>query len=460
MKRAHAHYARVTGMEDNQNLRTWRRNSAAVMTDPAGRVLLCKAKGVQGYWHFPQGGANEGEGDEDAVKREVKEEVGISPQSYMIIDKMDGLRYRYREGHRKTRKWLGQQQTYFLLRCSKEKQRVKLDKTKEFVSSRWMFPKDISLDMFTPGKRKVVEKVLIHFLSVSPEIFRENRKKVPLTKIVQQLPDMMDFKKYLIKPGQQVRLQEHSPDERSLFAGTKEESFVEFNRLREEMQYHQKLLYAENRRKILIVIQAMDTGGKDGCIRHVFGWIDPQGINVVAFKKPTPEELGHDFLWRVHKACPGAGQITVFNRSHYEDIIAAGVKKLLPEERWKKRYRHICDFEQLLADEGTVILKFFLNISKAEQKARIESRLKDPDKYWKFHEDDLIDRAQWNAFQDAYSEVIERTTADHAPWYVIPSNRKWYRNLIVARIFVDTLRNLNMKYPHVDFDPAKIVVED
>lgn len=430
------------------------------MVDPAGRVLLCKSRGGRGYWHFPQGGVNEGESLQEALVREVGEEVGIPPSAYMIVDSLDGLRYLYRQGHRKSHKWIGQQQTYFLLRCLREKPRITLDRTKEFVRARWMFPKDISMDMFTPSKRKVAGQVLIHFLSVPPDIFLTSKKTKPRIKTVTPLPHTMDYDKYLITPGRNVRMQDHDPNDRSLFLGTKEESFEEFNRLRDEMQYLQKLLYAENRRKVLVVIQAMDTGGKDGCIRHVFGWIDPQGINVVAFKKPTPEELGHDFLWRVHKAVPAAGQITIFNRSHYEDIIAAGVKKLLPESRWKKRYRHIKDFEQLLADEGTVILKFFLNISKAEQKLRIESRLRDPDKYWKFHEDDLADRAQWNTFQNAYAEVIQRTSASHAPWYIIPSNRKWYRNLIVARIFVDTLRNLDMKYPQVDFDPEKIVVED
>lgn len=447
-------------MEYKDKTGLWRRSSAAVLVDAVGRVLLCKSGGVRGYWHFPQGGAEEGESDEEAVKREVLEEVGLASRSYMIVDRMDGLRYLYRQGHRKGRKWIGQQQTYFMLRCRREKPRVRLDESKEFVSAQWMFPKDISLDMFTPGKRKVVEQVLIHFLSVSPSIFRQEAIKRAMPRSTSQSSLIMDYNKYLVQPGRKVLMQDFSPDDRSLYAGTKEESLAEFNALREEMQYHQKMLYAENRRKILVVIQAMDTGGKDGCIRHVFGWIDPQGINVVAFKKPTPEELGHDFLWRIHKACPGAGQITVFNRSHYEDIIAAGVKNLIPEERWKKRYRHICDFEQLLADEGTVILKFFLNISKAEQKSRIENRLKDPDKFWKFHEDDLIDRAQWGSFQNAYAEVIEKTSTEQAPWFIIPANKKWYRNLVVARIFVNTLRNLGMKYPHVSFDPAKIVVED
>lgn len=525
----------------------WRRNAAAVIVDAAGRVLLGKSPGENGYWHFPQGGAI---GDEDisqTVCREVFEEVGLKRESYTVVQSLDGLRYAYRSGHRRTAKWSGQQQTYFLLLCHREKPRTTLGECKEFIRTRWTFPKNIKLEMFTPSKRKVIETVLISFLGMTSEELNrpltlkkvlklnleegkkrkqaggnsalsgkgESTKKnlmkkaptgksetkktgtkpglknsseknsterksqktaktvkavktlkpesAPLLLLTKQTPaslQNMDMNRYLVKPGSKVKLSDFDPCDKSQFEGTKEESFIEFNQLREEMQFLQKLLFAENRRKILVIIQAMDTGGKDGCIRHVFGWIDPQGINVVAFKKPGEEELGHDFLWRVHKAAPGAGQITIFNRSHYEDIIAVRARNLFPEERWKKRYRHILEFERLLAEEGTVIVKLFLNISKAEQKRRIEDRLKNPDKYWKFQPDDLIDRSMWDTYQNIYADVIEKTATDYAPWYIIPADRKWYRNLIVARLFVDLMHKMDISYPTVNFDPSKIVVED
>jgi PPK2 family polyphosphate:nucleotide phosphotransferase len=209
-----------------------------------------------------------------------------------------------------------------------------------------------------------------------------------------------------------------------------------------------------------LVLQAMDTGGKDGCVKHVFSRIDPQGIHVRSFKKPTEEELARDFLWRVHSKVPRNGEMVIFNRSHYEDVIAVKVKKLFPEKVWKQRYNHIVDFERMLAEEGTTIVKIYLHISKDEQKRRIVSRLENPDKHWKFNPDDLKDRVLWNDFMRTYEDLLSKTSTGHAPWYVVPANRKWYRNLCVARIMVDTMKKLNMKLPKVDWDPSKIVVED
>ncbi|MFN5738809.1 MAG: PPK2 family polyphosphate kinase, partial [Akkermansiaceae bacterium] len=212
--------------------------------------------------------------------------------------------------------------------------------------------------------------------------------------------------------------------------------------------------------RILLVLQAMDTGGKDGCVKHVFSRIDPQGIHVRSFKKPTEEELARDFLWRIHEKVPRNGEMVIFNRSHYEDVIAVKVKKLFPDKVWKQRYQHIVDFERMLAEEGTTVVKIYLHISKDEQKRRIVSRLENPDKHWKFHPDDLKDRALWNDFMKTYEDLLSKTSTEHAPWYVVPANRKWYRNLCVARIMVDTMKRLDMKLPTVDWDPKKIVVED
>lgn len=284
---------------------------------------------------------------------------------------------------------------------------------------------------------------------------------IPLSRDKGGMPVTGALERYLVKPGTRTDLRKIDPGEKSLFSGKDKSAYDEqFQQLQDELRDMQKMLYAQNRHKILVVMQAMDTGGKDGCIKHVFSHIDPQGIHVRSFKKPTDEELAHDFLWRVHAKVPPRGQLVIFNRSHYEDIIAVRVKRLFPEKVWQRREKHIIDFEQMLADEGTTLIKIFLHISKAEQKRRLESRLSNPLKHWKFNPDDLKDRARWDEFLDVYQEIISKTSTRHAPWYVVPADRKWYRNLCVARIMVDTLRQLDLKLPKVDWDPGKIVIDD
>jgi PPK2 family polyphosphate:nucleotide phosphotransferase len=269
------------------------------------------------------------------------------------------------------------------------------------------------------------------------------------------------LERYWVKPGSKVDLSKIDSDEKALFQGADKSEFDEqFRILQDQLQELQKMLYAQNKHKILVVMQAMDTGGKDGCIKHVFSHIDPQGIHVRSFKKPSEEELSYDFLWRVHAKVPHNGQLVIFNRSHYEDIIAVRVKKLFPDEVWKRRQRHVIDFERMLAEEGTIIVKLFLHISKEEQKRRLEARLSNPLKHWKFNPDDLADRKRWDDFMSAYEDVISKTSTEFAPWFVVPADRKWYRNLCVARIMLDTLRKLDMKLPKIDWNPDDIRIED
>ena len=269
------------------------------------------------------------------------------------------------------------------------------------------------------------------------------------------------LERYWIKPGAKMDFGNFDSSEKSLFqGGGKDEFEPQFDELQYQLQTLQKKLYAQNKHRVLVVMQAMDTGGKDGCIKHVFSRIDPQGIHVRSFKKPTEEELAHDFLWRVHSKVPTRGQLVIFNRSHYEDIVAVRVKKIFPDEVWKRRQRHVIEFERMLAEEGTTIVKIFLHISKAEQKRRLESRLENPAKHWKINPDDLADRARWDEFMSAYEDVITKTSTEHAPWYVVPADRKWYRNLCVARIMLDTLKKLNMEFPPIHWDPATIKIED
>jgi len=197
----------------------------------------------------------------------------------------------------------------------------------------------------------------------------------------------------------------------------------------------------------LIVLQGIDTAGKDGTIRYVFGDVNPQGTYVVNFKVPTRNELAHDYLWRIHQHTPGKGDIAIFNRSHYEDVLVVRVHNLVPEEVWQKRYHQINEFERTLADEGTTILKFFLNINKKEQAKRFLARLDRPNKRWKFNPSDLDEREYWDEYQLAFEAMLKQTSTPWAPWYVVPSDRKWYRNLVVASVIVEKLKSLNMKYP-------------
>lgn len=275
------------------------------------------------------------------------------------------------------------------------------------------------------------------------------------------MPEKGARERYMVKPGSSVELGKIDTGEKSAFeTATKENCQPIFDELQNQLRELQKVLYAQNKHRVLVVIQAMDTGGKDGCIKSVFAGIDPQGIHVHAFKAPTAAELAHDFLWRVHQQVPGNGEMVIFNRSHYEDIIAVRVKKLFPDEVWRRRQKHVVDFEKMLAEEGTTIVKIFLHISKEEQKKRLEARLANPGKYWKFHPEDLADRARWADFSKAYEEVMGKTSTPEAPWYIIPADRKWYRNLCVAQIMVDTLKGLKMEYPAITWDPATMKVED
>ena len=230
-------------------------------------------------------------------------------------------------------------------------------------------------------------------------------------------------------------------------------------KLQKRMLALQELLYAEGQRAVLIILQGMDTCGKDGTIRKVMSGINVQGCDVVSFKAPTGDELSRDYLWRVHKAVPQKGKIGIFNRSHYEDVLVVRVHNLVPESIWKKRYRQINDFERMLVDNGTVILKFFLNISKEEQKERLESRIENPSKHWKINESDFHERTYWDDYMHAYEIALQECSTDWAPWYIIPADKKWYRNLVITERIVETLEGMDMKYPKPNTDVSKLILE-
>jgi PPK2 family polyphosphate:nucleotide phosphotransferase len=218
----------------------------------------------------------------------------------------------------------------------------------------------------------------------------------------------------------------------------------------------QELMFAEGKHSLLIVLQAMDAAGKDSVIRNVFGPVNAQGLNVASFKAPSAIELAHDYLWRIHSATPRKGTVTIFNRSHYEDVLVVRVKNLVSENKWSKRYEHINQFEKLLEDEGTHIVKFYLHISPEYQKKQFIQRLEDPKKQWKFNPKDLDDRALWPEFQQAYEAALSKCSTEFAPWYVVPAEKKWFRNYLIASVIVDLLESLKMEYPKPDFDPSSI----
>ncbi|GEM48528.1 polyphosphate kinase 2 family protein [Deinococcus cellulosilyticus] len=267
----------------------------------------------------------------------------------------------------------------------------------------------------------------------------------------------MDFDKYCIDRPKHVRLADWKTDDKGKL--TKEKAEALMAELQGKLLDLQERLYAENQRSLLVILQARDAGGKDGTIKHVMSGLNPLGVSVVPFKVPNELEAAHDFLWRVHAVAPRKGQVTIFNRSHYEDILVPTVHGLADKEVIDKRYRHVRHFEELLADSGTRILKFYLHISKEEQRQRLQERLDDPEKHWKFNPGDLKERALWDEYTTVYERILSETSSSFAPWYVIPADRKWYRNYLIASVLVQTLESMDLKYPRIAEGIEHITIE-
>ncbi|MCA8948717.1 MAG: polyphosphate kinase 2 family protein [Planctomycetes bacterium] len=259
-----------------------------------------------------------------------------------------------------------------------------------------------------------------------------------------------DFSRYRVEPGTELSLADHDPRDTSAFAGDKDAAKKRCKKLNERLEELQEALYAEGRQRLLVVLQAMDAGGKDGVLRSVFDGVNPQGVRVACFKKPTPPELARDYLWRVHQHVPANGEIAIWNRSHYEDVLVVRVHGLCPEAHWRRRFDHIVNFERMLHDEGTTIVKLFLHIGKDEQRERLQERIDDPKKRWKWNSGDLDERARWNDYMAAFEEAIARTSTAEAPWYVVPGDRNWYRDLVASEILVAALEGLDIRLPAVD----------
>jgi PPK2 family polyphosphate:nucleotide phosphotransferase len=259
-------------------------------------------------------------------------------------------------------------------------------------------------------------------------------------------PALDDFAIYRVESGEAFSLADHDPRDTADISGP-EEVESDYEELHLEIADLQERLYAEEKQALLIVLQGIDAAGKDGTVKHVLRGTNPAGVRVATFKEPTSEELAHDFLWRYHRDTPAAGTIGVFNRSHYEDVLVVRVKDLAPEELWRSRFDSINDFERMLVREGTTILKFFLHLSKEEQLEKFRERLERTDKYWKWSDNDMKERERWDDYQRAYEEAVNATSTPWAPWYVIPADRRWYRNYVIARILAGTLRTMNPRFP-------------
>lgn len=265
--------------------------------------------------------------------------------------------------------------------------------------------------------------------------------------------------KLMVTEGKKINLQKLSP-EYDFSINEKKAEYVLKQNLKKRMSDLQYRLYAERKKALLIVFQGIDTSGKDSTIRHVISAFNPQSCTVKAFKEPTTEDLSHDFLWRIHKSAPAKGEIVIFNRSHYEDIIQPRVHKTIHKSIWSQRYEHINAFEKCLSDSNIKIIKFFLHISKEEQRKRLEERLNDPSKHWKVSERDMEDRKFWSSYTVAYQDIIKRCSNTWAPWYIIPANKKWFRNLAVGLIIVDTIERMKPKFPKPAINLSKIVIDN
>jgi PPK2 family polyphosphate:nucleotide phosphotransferase len=267
---------------------------------------------------------------------------------------------------------------------------------------------------------------------------------------------MSYLERFRVPPGARVRLADTDPSFKDHHE-SHEAAAAEIEQYRKRLVDLQEMLYVERRRSVLICLQGLDTAGKDGTIKHILSAMNPQGCTVAQFRQPTAQEAAHDFLWRVHRATPARGEVAIFNRSHYEDVLVVRVHELVPKSMWSQRYERINAFERGLADEGTQILKFFLHISSEEQLARFKARLDDPTKQWKISESDYQERKSWSAYVTAYEEALSRCSTEHAPWFVIPSNHKWFRNLAIGRILVEHLEGLKLSYPRptVDLEPIR-----
>lgn len=257
----------------------------------------------------------------------------------------------------------------------------------------------------------------------------------------------MDVSRYRVAPGSSVDLRDHDPGDTGEFAGGQAAGQTALDEAAQRLAELQALLYTQNDDRVLLVLQGMDTSGKDGTIRKVFREVGPLGVDVANFKAPNDIERAHDYLWRVHPHTPAAGHITVFNRSHYEDVLIVRVHDLVPRKRVERRYDHLNEFEHMLADEGVTVVKCFLHISEDEQRKRLQARIDDPHKRWKFNPGDLDERKLWDDYQRAYEIALERCSTDWAPWYVIPSNHKWFRNLAVCELLCQTLEGVGMEWP-------------
>lgn len=412
----------------------WRINVAAVIMDAQGNVLIASTSPEGKNWHFPQGGVRRKESLLDAVKREVQEEVGLSPDAYRVLCSIGGFRYRYKEQNEKSARWKGQEQTYYLLLCHDKQPAISIENTPEFACARWVPYKELQPEMFVSFKRPIIEQVLQIFFPPS----------LPIKKMRQYHNSMLTPDRYRIKEDEAFSFEERQADDRSLFAGSKDAAFPQMRDLRENIRHLHDAITRKRKGRLLIIFDGLSGSGCSSSLRSLASCMNPFGLSVEQFTEHDLRAMDdYDFLRPFSMRTPRVGQVVIFDHSLYDLLFQRYHRGEMTEAKLRRRMKHLSNFESMLCDEGTSIIKIFLHVSYEEQQRRIEKRLNDPSarpEHIDFHLPLLED---WQKKMDVAQEVLNMGSKSQAhSWYVLPADRKWYRELCVLRIVAEKLQNM------------------
>ena len=416
---------------------SWRPSVVAIIMDAGGKVLLGSPKKSGRRWHFPQGGVGKKESLVEALHREIAEEVGLQPADYRIICSLGGLRYNYRPKNIKSEKWLGQEQSAFLLLCHEHEPATDIETGGEFALVKWLPWRELDTSMFVPFKRPVVEKILASFFphekgddELCPYLERE-----------------LSPRRYLLEPNtDNFKLDDCDPKNCALFAGGKEEAAAQLDEMRERMMQLQSSLCAERRGRLLILFHGLEASGRDSSVRRIARYMDPFGVRVESYERLAAHELRErDFLWPLHARSPRPGEQVLFDRTPYELLAQQRLDDSLSPEQLERKLNHVVNLERILAEEGTCVLKFYLNNSYEELSRRLEKRQQDPVHYPRLlsgSDYEPLDKHLWRQQRRVSQQILQQSSTPEAPWYIIPADRQWYRNLCVTRIVCETLHRM------------------
>ncbi len=411
----------------------WRINVAAIIMDAAGKILVGCTSPTGRYWHFPQGGVSKHESLIQAIQREVLEEVGLSPSSYSITCSLGGFRYRYPEKNEKSARWRGQEQTYYLLQCHQEQPPIDISRTEEFERTEWVHWKELKASMFANFKRPIIEQVLAAFFPSS----------LPAKGLHKHLSSNFSPRRYLTPTGHEIKLDTIDASEHSLFAGSKEIARSQIEQLQEDISSLHAALCAKQKGQLLLIFHGLDGSGCDASVRHLAACMDPFALRVESLIETRCHEMHEgDFLRPLHARCPRVGETVLFDRSLYYMLAHEYLHEQLDKAKLQKRMKYLTQFEAMLSDEGTHIIKIYLHISEEEQQRRFEKRRINPARRPRLEEYSVSYEHNWAEEQELYSYLLTVSNSKKNPWYVLPADRKWYRDLCVMRIVAETLQNM------------------